>query len=126
MGRNIDIHLDLDNRGIEVPVVDDHNSGRDFIVLDAVVKAIYPDGRVYITGVPKGEHPYFCLNDVYLDEDGRPHLSTFTVLGTVMGDKLPMYLWDEEVPPQMEVIPLQGEEHLKELISQKKFKRRDN
>lgn len=74
-------------------IADDHNGGNDVAKIDAVV--LLADGEIggLCTGVPQ------CLNNVYLDKQGKPHLSTRSINGPLYypSNGLDGYLQDDRV-----------------------------
>lgn len=63
-------------------VGDDHNSGKDFHKA-AGIAALVKDDR--ITPVLLIDAQAFCLNLTYLDDEGKPRVSTKSVAGNIEG-----------------------------------------
>jgi hypothetical protein len=64
-------------------VIDDHRSGREPAEQLRKVHGIakYAKDTVYLCSAD--ETPYFCLNGMYVDEEGKPHLSRWSVGGVI-------------------------------------------
>ena len=71
-------------------VLDDHFDGRRGNLRTLTMVGAYVKGGV-IRCVPLLEDTVFCINPIYIDEeDGLPHLSSWSCGGSVYGEKEPM------------------------------------
>lgn len=89
MRTSTQIIVDAIRKNNNVVIDDHHNAGRTYDVAHVaeLVKGVHTDSpRVHVVMLMEGKN--FCLNPIYLDQHGIPHLSTNSVGGLVMAKEV--------------------------------------
>ena len=68
-------------------IIDDHNGGRNALSYEGIMLFINDAGYTYL--VPEMKASAFCLNPLYVGEDGNVHLSNFSCGGSVIDNMTP-------------------------------------